>query len=168
VGRDPASWRNSEGIPSWILDRLMPRSGAPSEKNSVCHGKNYGWMPRKSPNWSQLPMKSESVQTSRAMRIPQRVGPPPLSSWRGLREVLNLWGGGYGACRHRPPRKSKIRRRKSFPPGRSCCCSPSSSRMQIRQKPLPGMQLLMFYHRQPTTGVPGIVIRVSAYAELDG
>jgi hypothetical protein len=141
--KDPASWRNSEGIPSWILDRLTLCSGVPSKKNSVYRGKNFGWslsrMLRQSPSWSQLPMKFESVQMSWAVRIPRRVGPPLLSSRRGLREILNLWGGGYRACHHRPPRKSRIRRWMLFPPGRSCCWGPSSSRMQIRRKPLPGM-----------------------------
>jgi hypothetical protein len=119
----------------------MLHSGAPTERNSVCHEKNSSWtlsrMPRQSPSWSQLPVKFESVQTSWAVRIPRRVGLPLLSSQRGLREVLNLWGGGYGVCCHYSPRKSRIWRWRLFSPRRLCCWGPSSSWMQIRWKPLP-------------------------------
>jgi hypothetical protein len=134
----------------------MLHSGAPLKKDSVYHGKNssctFSQMLRQSSSWSQLPTKSESVQTSQAVRIPRRVGLPLLLSRRGLCEVLNLWGGSYGACCHCSPGKFRIWRRRLFPLERSCCWRPSSSRMQIHRKPLPGVPTvdtlpLIAYHR---------------------
>jgi hypothetical protein len=141
IGKDPTSWRNSKSILSWIFDGLRPYCGVLVGKNSVHHRKNLDRAPSQkqsqslSQKWSAV--KSESDQTTWAAWTFWWVDLSQLLTWWGLHGELNLRGDGLGSFHHRLPRRFMTQRWRLIPSRRSCCWGPSSSWMQIRQKPLP-------------------------------